>query len=76
MVELFVEQVKSRLEYVPDGNVYAMFSPDGARKLVREIEALLDKNREKIVLEKGSEMDVIIDPKYRPKYAVFEAEKL
>lgn len=63
MVELFVEQLKSRLEFVPDGNVYAMFSPDGARKLVREIEALLDKNREKIVLEKGSEIDLILKPK-------------
>jgi len=63
MVELFVEQLKSRLEYVPDGNVYAMFSPEGARKLVREIEALLDKNREKIVLEKGAENDLILKQK-------------
>ena len=52
-----------------------MFSPDGARKLVREIEALLDENREKIVLEKEAETDMILDQN-KLKYDNFSAEKL
>lgn len=75
MIELFARQVQSRLELFPDREVYAMFSPDGARKLVREIEALLDENREKIVLEKEAETDMILDQN-KLKYDNFSAEKL
>lgn len=62
MIELFAEQIKSRLEIVPDGNVFVMFSPSGARKLAAEIDALLDEKQSKIILSKAADSDIVFSP--------------
>ena len=62
MIEIFAEQIKTRLEFVPDGNVFVMFSPSAARKLAAEIDALLDEKQSKIILSKAADSDIVFSP--------------
>ena len=76
MIESFAKQLKKRLEYVPDGNVYVMFSPYGALKLAAEIDRLLDEKSERICLCPVGKKDMVFKPKIRKNKDCYLVKKL